>query len=288
MLVMPAPNPRKLDTRPFGRRDLRQLRHDIASRYDELSQRQQQVARYALDHPTDVALQTVTVLAQRAKVQPSSFVRFAQAFGFTGFSDMQRVFQAEVAAASSTYSERLRSLQPVDGLLGYHRPTAMLRQLCAAHSLSLDHLQETIDEAKLEQAVHVLSHARHIYVVGHEHSFAIAAYLAFALPHAERPTHLITGLGGMVREQLRAISPRDAVIAVGFAPYPEETVSIVAAIAARKVPIIVMSDSTVSPLAKLADILFEMKDADFNKSRSLTSSLSFAQFLAVTIAGEAA
>src|SRR5689334_17898479 len=92
-------------------RNLKVLQGEISARYKDLSRRLQQVGRFVLDHPTETALETVTVLAQRAGVQPSAVVRFAQSFGFSGFSQMQRVFLAPIATSSPSYPERVRSFE---------------------------------------------------------------------------------------------------------------------------------------------------------------------------------
>ena len=44
------------------------LQSAIARHYDGLSKRLQQVAEYALTHPDDVALETIAVIAGRARV----------------------------------------------------------------------------------------------------------------------------------------------------------------------------------------------------------------------------
>jgi Helix-turn-helix domain, rpiR family len=59
------------------------LQRSIVQHYDQLSQRLQQVADYVLAHPDDVALDTVAVIAGRARVPPSSLIRFAKASAST-------------------------------------------------------------------------------------------------------------------------------------------------------------------------------------------------------------
>jgi DNA-binding MurR/RpiR family transcriptional regulator len=65
------------------------LRAEIVRSYDELSPRLQQVAKYVLDNPNDMALQTLAVIADRCHVQPSTIVRFAKNFCYDGASQMQ-------------------------------------------------------------------------------------------------------------------------------------------------------------------------------------------------------
>ena len=78
------------------------LEETIAARYPSLSPQLQRISRFALEYPNEVALETVANLAGRAAVQPSSMVRFAQALGYDGFSDMQQVFRSHLVNRSDT------------------------------------------------------------------------------------------------------------------------------------------------------------------------------------------
>jgi DNA-binding MurR/RpiR family transcriptional regulator len=72
-------------------RDLDEFLDVIRARYDDLSDRLQRIARHILDEPNDIAFETLAVVAERSGVQPSAIVRFAQAFGFSGATPMQRL-----------------------------------------------------------------------------------------------------------------------------------------------------------------------------------------------------
>ena len=74
-----------------------ELRAVLSSGTARLPKKLRQVAIHLWQHPTAVALGTVTSVAGEAGVQPSTLVRFAQAFGYTGFSDLQDVFKAHLA-----------------------------------------------------------------------------------------------------------------------------------------------------------------------------------------------
>ena len=69
----------------------------LSSGTARLPKKLRQVAIHLWQHPTAVALGTVTSVAGEAGVQPSTLVRFAQAFGYSGFSDLQEVFKAHLA-----------------------------------------------------------------------------------------------------------------------------------------------------------------------------------------------
>ena len=84
------------------------FREEIESGYQNLSTRLRQIAQFALDHPTEMSMETVATIAKKAGVQPSSVIRFAKNFGYSGFSEMQRVFQAYVVKRSANHAERIR------------------------------------------------------------------------------------------------------------------------------------------------------------------------------------
>jgi len=80
------------------------LRTLILERRRELPKRLAQVAAFALDHPDEIAFGTAASIAIEAQVQPSTLVRFAQTFGFDGFSALQAVFRARLR-------ERIRAMR---------------------------------------------------------------------------------------------------------------------------------------------------------------------------------
>ncbi len=73
-----------------------ELKDAIGDAYPTLSPQLQRLARYALDKPHDLALGTVAAVAEANAVQPSSMIRFANALGFDGFSQMQQVFRSHL------------------------------------------------------------------------------------------------------------------------------------------------------------------------------------------------
>src|SRR5688500_16221670 len=142
--------------------DYEQLQAEITRRFPALSRQLQQIARFTLEHPQDVALDTVAAAAAKAEVQPSAMVRFAQALGFEGYSDMQRLFRDRLVQRSLSYRERIVAMKRAEPALS--RPKAVLHDFVADSISHLSHLEEHVDPARLERAVRVLATAKHIQV----------------------------------------------------------------------------------------------------------------------------
>jgi DNA-binding MurR/RpiR family transcriptional regulator len=88
----------------------------------------------------------------------------------------------------------------------------------------------------------------------------------------------------MYKEQSSTMQNEDALIAISFHPYADETQGVVEQAVEKNVPVIVITDSLLSPLASIAKVCFVVKEAEVNTFRSLSSSLCLAQSLSIGLA----
>lgn len=261
-----------------------ELRAAILARYESLSKRLQQIARYVLDEPNAVALETLAVLSERMGVQPSSIVRFAKSFGFDGATRMQRLFRDGLLSGSASmgYSERVREFaQTVDGK-AVGDPGQVLAEFVEGNVLALQNLGSMTGRADMAQAVKLIAQAQTVYVAGFRRSFPVAAYLACSLHQVDKKTVFIDSLGGMTRQQVSAISKDDLLIAVSYRPYAEEAVHLIDTAVDRHCKVLSISDSLVSPVAKPATLVLQVREAEIRKFRSLSASMCLAQALVVS------
>jgi len=263
-----------------------ELRAAILARYESLSKRLQQIARYVLDEPNAVALETLAVLADRTGVQPSAIVRFAKYFGFDGATQMQRLFRDGLLSGTAPlgYSERVREFtQNVEGK-AVGDPGQVLGEFVEGNILAMQNLAKVVSREDLSHAVKLISQAETVYVAGFRRSFPVAAYLAYSLLQVDKRTVFIDSLGGMSLQQMHAITAKDLLIAVSYHPYAEETVHVVDAAVERGAKVLSISDSLVSPVAKPASLVLQVREAEIRKFRSLSASMCLAQALVISYA----
>ena len=154
--------------------DLFQL---LAARAETLPRRLRQCGDFIARNPDRVAVSTVAELATAADVQPSALMRFCQELGFSGFSQMQRLFRDEYSRKWPDYSTRLQNLRAS----GEHRPAVLLAEFVEAGRVSLENLMTTVDAAQLERAVDTLAAAPVVHLVGYRCAYPVASYLGYAL-----------------------------------------------------------------------------------------------------------
>jgi DNA-binding MurR/RpiR family transcriptional regulator len=95
------------------------------------------------------------------------------------------------------------------------------------------------------------------------------------------PAMLHDGVGKL--DHRFALRPGDAVLAITFAPYSEETLTLAADAHARGLPVIGLTDTLTSPLARLADAVVTVPEVDFGAFRSLSATIALAISLAVAV-----
>ncbi len=265
-----------------------ELRAAILDRYDSLSKRLQQIARYVLDEPNEMALETLAVISERCGVQPSAIVRFAKSFGYPGASQMQRLFRDGLLSghAGLGYGERVRHFNEAVA----RKPEGgadVLGEFVEGNTLALQNLTQTVSEADMKDAVALIDRAETVYVIGFRRSFPVASYLAYSLQQVNKRTLFIDGVAGLTKQQVQTIGPRDLLIAVSYHPYAEETVQAVDMATQRGARILSISDSLVSPIAKPAELVLHVRESEVRTFRSLAASICLAQALVISFAFEA-
>ena len=222
------------------------LRQALIDRKPKLPKRLAQVAAFTMANPDEIAFGTAASIAQRAEVQPSTLVRFAQALGYQGFSDLQSIFRERLRDRVPSYEERLRALRG-------HSDAALKVGLlfdgfanAAEHSIRL--LRDRLRPESLDTAVSLLAPADTIYLIGQRRSFPVTAYLNYALGKLGVKNVLVGSASGNDPETLSFATPADAAIAVSFTPYASATIDYAQRIAAAGTPLVAITDSPFSPL----------------------------------------
>lgn len=265
-----------------------ELREAILKRFDELSPRLQQIARYILDDPDSAGVETLSVIAQRTGAPPSAMVRFAQTFGFDGAAAMQRLLKDELLAArpETEYHRRARMFRE-EGNEGHQLgPTDLLDQLAMASVLSIEHMRESIGAAQFEEAVNLIRRADAVHIAGFRRSFPVAAYLAYSLQRSGKKSFLIDGAGGMGLLQASRIRPGDVLLGVSFTPYAEEMIALAQEAAKAGIPITMITDSLVGPIARHATCILQVRETAVQGFRTLAAPMCLAQSLAISLALE--
>ncbi len=254
----------------------------LRQRRPTLPKRLKQVADHALAHLDDMAFGSTAQIAERAGVQASTLVRFAQALDYSGFSELQEIFRSRLRRQVVDHRERLAALRNRDASAG--GAAALLEGFVQASEASLTQVRAAIRPADLDAAVSLLAQAQTIVLVGARRMFPVVSYLAYAFGNLGIRAVLVDHVAGLGPEQAAIARPGDVMLAVSYAPYAAVTVEIAAAAHRRGIPVLVLTDSALSPLAENCRLWLEVAEADYGAFRSMAATFALAMTLAVATA----
>lgn len=266
--------------------DYEDLIRIIHERYDGMSKTHQRIGEYLTQNPNDVAVMSVNAIAETCGIHASSFVRFAQSLGYSGFKDLQTLFQKRLSSAAPGFEARLRALEAELTGQGDKEHSSILGELVVRDVASLQDLLTSNPPDHIDKAVRMMDKAKTIYLAGQLRSSPLVFLLHYILTMLGKPAVLLDDSGGLATYRARLMTDKDLLFAVSFRFYATEVVTITEEAKERGIPILAITDSTLSPLAKSADLLFSVPEHAYTFSRSLAAPMCLAQALAVALAAK--
>ncbi len=261
------------------------FRQLLSNDRDRFTRKMLEAAAFALENPHEIALSPVSALAERSGLAATTFVRLAQAMGFSGFSEMQRLFRHPLQKSYPTpLHERIRHSQGEQVIPDPENPFDLGRSFALANIASLNNLADRLDTMPVREAVELVMSARMIYVIGVDRSFGPASYLSYALNRAGLQSVQILGLGSAIEDHASVMAPGDLLLAISFPPYAADTLSVCRVARVKGNRILAITDSNVSPITEGAVVNLTINDAELHGFRSLTVLMTVIQTLMMAVA----
>ncbi len=248
----------------------------LQDHYVSLPKKLQSVAVFVLNNPDVVAMNTIATISEQANVTPSAMVRFAKSIGYQGFSDMQSVFQGSMRHVPQPYTERISSLDD-------SRRTGQteLHRFGHAARVSLDRMLQQVDEASILKAGEQLAQARTIYIAGQGRAAPVTTYLYYTFVKMGIQAILVNGTEVEMVDKARLIRSDEAMVAVSFSPYTANTYELVDICLSHQVPVVALTDSTLSPIARSDNLHLVVLEEEVGGIRGLSATMCLAISLAV-------
>ena len=192
--------------KPVAPADYEELIRVIHERYDSMSKGYQTIALYLTQNPNDVAVRSVNAIAERCGMHASNFVRFAQALGYTGFKDLQELFQKRLSTAAPGFEARVKALE---GELGaredQQRVRLPSRSRGARRRLAAGAARLTSLPTTWRRAADLLEKADVVYLIGQLRSAPVVELLRYVLTMLGKRCVLLDPSGGLATHMARTM-----------------------------------------------------------------------------------
>jgi DNA-binding MurR/RpiR family transcriptional regulator len=258
-----------------------QLEALMTDRFASMPPKIRLAARYVLDAPKEIALQSMRSVAGNAGLQPASMLRLARDLGFENYEAFKAVYIEWMTGQDTSLVSRtiqLRDRSKHDGA------GKSLSDFLHTELVNLDRTLDSENEPSWIRAQQALAKAENIYVLGLRSLFSAAYYLHYVLSSFRKGVTLVSGTGGTVADELRRINGNDVLVCFTSSPYTLISVQATALAAERGAKLIAISDSTVSPVAAKADITILAPNGNLAVFPSIVPHIAVAHTLAQLMA----
>lgn len=217
----------------------------IRSSFASLSKTQQKIAQFVLTHTDELGQLTITQLAGRLNVDPSSITRFCQTQGFKGYSNFRFLMTHDLASSVPAESA---FIQPDDSV------AQILKKMQRYTQRAIGDVLELLDPKQIEQAAQAIYNAKSVQVYAQGGSISSAQYTQFMFLQIGIPCHCFFDRL-LALPASETLGPDDVALAISFSGAAKIVVDAVSNAKKRKARIVGISGFQSSALARHADLL---------------------------------
>ena len=249
----------------------------IQSELPGFSKGQKQIARFILEHYDKAAFMTASRLGVTVGVSESTVVRFATELGYDGYPHLQRALQEMIR-------NKLTSVQRMEVAGDRMGGRDVLQTVLHADTDMIRVTLDEIDRDAFQGAVDALMGAKRIYILGVRSSSALASFLGFYFNLLfENVTLVHTNSVSEIFEQVLRVGPGDVLFGISFPRYSKRTLSAMKYARDLGARVIALTDSQLSPLARVADHVLLARSDMASFVDSLVAPLSVINALIVAV-----
>ncbi len=249
----------------------------IQGRFEEMPPKIKAAARYVLDSPKEIALQSMRSVASDAGLHPASMLRLARELGFDSYESFKSVYVDWVTNQDSGLVGRTIQLRNRSRRNGAGKSLA---DFLHAELINLDRTLSSENEASWIEAEQALAKAKNVYIIGLRSLFSAAYYFHYVLSTFRKGVNLVHGTGGTVVDELRRIGRNDVLVCFTSSPYTVISMQAATLATERGATLIAVSDSTVSPVASKAAITILAPNSNLGIFPSVVPHMAVAHTLA--------
>lgn len=240
----------------------------IAEAFDQLSPKQQTLARLILDNRYFASFASAAEIGEKVDASAATVVRLCQALGYQGLPDLQEAIRMELPSYLTAVErlERRLTVMPANGEIP--------QRTFAVDAQNLSRTANALSETNYAAVIDLLLTARKVSVVAAGVAAAPALFLAYSLRVIGLDAHALLDGDVALGVNIAHLGVGDVVVGVSVWRYIRSTVEAVISAKANGARTVAITDSVVSPLARAADYAFEVATDGVAHSLSVTAMMT--------------
>lgn len=226
------------------------INEDIKRKFVRLSKGQRKVAQFVTDNPTVIIANGAAEVGRQANVSESTVIRFCYAMDLSGYVELQE----EIRSYLMTQNEdAVHSAYSAGKQHGLNYGKIMQRDI--------QNIQDTIrliNDNTLQKSAKWMHEADTIYILGARQAASVAGWLSYTMKTLRPNVKQIRTDSDDFVQQVNSMGERTTLIVFSFDKHTSDMKTVVEIAKMKKVKIIAITDSALSPLRDYTSTLFAL------------------------------
>ena len=247
----------------------------LVSSFHSLTPELQKAARFMVENPQEIGLNSMRKVAHDAGVNPATITRLSKKLGFANYDKLREPFRSRLRSLSPEFSSRLQDVQR----RGEDSHKTLFTELRETEVANVEAALSEENGYEINAAAETLQASRRVYILGLRGAYAPAFLFHYAYQLFRENSQLLDTRAGIFADQLRGVGPDDCLLVVSFPPYTLLTIDAVEYVTEAGAKIVAITDSAVSPAATAATHTIVTQTESPSFYHSLTGALAIVQAL---------
>ncbi|RRH93213.1 MurR/RpiR family transcriptional regulator [Mesorhizobium tamadayense] len=255
----------------------------LVERFENMPPQLRVAARFVLDRPKDVALMSMREQAHQAGVSHSTMMRLARWLGLEGYEDMRSLYAR--ALRETIAGEPARQDIGQNGDPGYSTAGVVADTLAA----QISSLGGYGNAMQFIAAAGLLVRSPNLFALGSRAAYSISSHFVHVmsfLAGADRKVTLVGEMAGQDLDALQHAGRGDVLFAVAMSPYERTPIDVARQSARQGVGVVAITDSSVSPLVRIAQETIIVPSNSQSFFRSMAPAFAAVEILAALTAAQ--
>lgn len=227
------------------------INENIKKRFVRLSKGQRKVAQFVMSNPTVVIANGAAEVGRQANVSESTVIRFCYAMDLSGYVELQEEIR-------SYLNSQHESVPPQQTYTASKQRTSSFAKIMQRDMQNIQDTIHLVNDKVLQKSSKWMHEADTVYILGTRQAASIANWLSYTLKTL-RPNvkQLRTDSDDLV-QQINSMSERTTLIVFSCDKHSNDVKTIVEIAKMKKVKIIAITGSALSPIRDYASALFAL------------------------------
>lgn len=226
------------------------INEEIKRRFVRLSKGQRKVAQFVMNNPTVVIGNGAAEVGRQANVSESTVIRFCYAMDLSGYVELQEEIRGYLLSQNGT------TLQPT--YISNKQQNTSFGRIMQRDSQNIQDTIHLINDSMLQKSSKWMHTADNIYILGTRQAASIANWLSYTLRTLRSNVKQLRSDSDDIVQQINSMGEHTTLIVFSCDKHTNDIKTIVEIAKMKKVKIIAITGSALSPIRDYASAIFAL------------------------------